>query len=84
LPIPGAKGALRSCPTVGRDGASAVRRDADMNRMEDLNVKVCTVNISERNIASDDALILPYRANPAGLNFRKRQVLRPDQLRGLD
>ena len=27
------------------------------------------------NIASDDALILPYRANPAGLNFRERQVL---------
>jgi len=26
------------------------------------------------NIASDDALILPYRANPAGLNFRERQV----------
>jgi hypothetical protein len=25
------------------------------------------------NIASDDALILPYRANPAGLNFRERQ-----------
>jgi Zn-dependent protease len=26
------------------------------------------------NIASDDALILPHRANPAGLNFRERQV----------
>jgi len=25
------------------------------------------------NIASDDALILPYRANPAGLNFWERQ-----------
>jgi Integrase core domain len=25
------------------------------------------------NIASDDALILPHRANPAGLNFRQRQ-----------
>jgi hypothetical protein len=25
------------------------------------------------NIASDDALILPHRANPAGLNFRERQ-----------
>jgi hypothetical protein len=24
------------------------------------------------NIASDDALILPHRANPAGLNFRER------------
>jgi signal transduction histidine kinase len=24
-------------------------------------------------IASDDALILPHRANPAGLNFRERQ-----------
>jgi hypothetical protein len=27
------------------------------------------------NIALDDALILPHRANPAGLNFRERQVL---------
>ena len=27
------------------------------------------------NIASDDALILPHHANPAGLNFRERQVL---------
>jgi hypothetical protein len=26
------------------------------------------------NIASDDALILPHRANPAGLNFRERRV----------
>jgi hypothetical protein len=26
------------------------------------------------NIASDDALILPHRANPAGWNFRERQV----------
>jgi hypothetical protein len=26
------------------------------------------------NIASDDALILPHRANPAGLNFRERQA----------
>ena len=26
------------------------------------------------NIASDDALILSHRANPAGLNFRERQV----------
>jgi hypothetical protein len=25
------------------------------------------------NIASDDALILPHHANPAGLNFRERQ-----------
>jgi hypothetical protein len=25
------------------------------------------------NIASDNALILPHRANPAGLNFRERQ-----------
>jgi hypothetical protein len=25
------------------------------------------------NIAFDDALILPHRANPAGLNFRERQ-----------
>jgi hypothetical protein len=25
------------------------------------------------NIASDDALILSHRANPAGLNFRERQ-----------
>ncbi len=25
------------------------------------------------NIASHDALILPHRANPAGLNFRERQ-----------
>jgi DNA anti-recombination protein RmuC len=28
------------------------------------------------NIALDDALILPHRANPTGLNFRERQVLR--------
>jgi hypothetical protein len=26
------------------------------------------------NIASDDALILPRRANPAGLNLRERQL----------
>jgi hypothetical protein len=26
------------------------------------------------NIALDDALILPHRANPAGSNFRERQV----------
>jgi transposase InsO family protein len=26
------------------------------------------------NIASDDALILPHRANPAGLNFRERSL----------
>jgi hypothetical protein len=25
------------------------------------------------NIASDDALILPHRANPQGWNFRERQ-----------
>jgi hypothetical protein len=25
------------------------------------------------NITSDDALILPHHANPAGLNFRERQ-----------
>jgi hypothetical protein len=31
------------------------------------------------NIASDDALILPYRANPAGLNFRERQGTRQGQ-----
>jgi hypothetical protein len=27
------------------------------------------------NIASDDALILPQRANPTGLNFRERQLV---------
>jgi hypothetical protein len=27
------------------------------------------------NIALDDALILPHRANPTGLNFRERQVI---------
>jgi hypothetical protein len=26
------------------------------------------------NIASDDALILSHRVNPAGLNFRERHV----------
>jgi hypothetical protein len=26
------------------------------------------------NIALDDALILPHRANPTGLNFRERQA----------
>jgi hypothetical protein len=35
------------------------------------------INVARRwmiaNIASDDALILPHRANPAGLNFRERQ-----------
>jgi hypothetical protein len=30
--------------------------------------------LKECNIAQDDALILPHRANPAGLNFRERQV----------
>ena len=35
------------------------------------------------NIASDDALILPHRANPAGLNFRERQTtLRRVRMRG--
>jgi hypothetical protein len=29
------------------------------------------------NIASDDGLILPHRANPAGSNFRERQVSGP-------
>jgi hypothetical protein len=35
---------------------------------------------SRRNasIASDDALILPHRANPRGWNFRERQVIRVD------
>src|SRR5258707_3032576 len=33
------------------------------------------------NIASDDALILPHRANPAGLNFREPQVFDPDDIR---
>ena len=39
----GAKGAPRSCPArlYRRCGASVVRRDAVMNRMEDLNVKIC-------------------------------------------
>jgi hypothetical protein len=32
------------------------------------------------NIASDDALILPHRANPAGLNFRERQPSKDDCL----
>jgi len=31
------------------------------------------------NIALDDALILPHRANPTGLNFRERQV--PEELK---
>ena len=35
------------------------------------------INVASRwmiaNIASDDALILAHRANPAGLNFRERQ-----------
>jgi hypothetical protein len=30
------------------------------------------------NIASDDALILPHRANLAGSNFRERQCIRAD------
>jgi hypothetical protein len=33
------------------------------------------------NIASDDALILPHRANPAGLNFRERQAVAQNQKR---
>jgi len=36
------------------------------------------------NIASDDALILPYRANPAGLNFRERQELRREHESSVD
>jgi hypothetical protein len=36
------------------------------------------MNVASRwmiaNIALDDALILPHRANPTGLNFRERQV----------
>jgi hypothetical protein len=36
------------------------------------------MNVASRwmieNIASDDALILPHRANPAGLNFRERDI----------
>jgi hypothetical protein len=37
------------------------------------------------NIASDDALLLPHRANPAGLNFRERQRSRSSRVAsGLD
>jgi hypothetical protein len=45
------------------------------------------MNVASRwmiaNIAFDDALILPHRANPTGLNFRERQDgqdLRPEPL----
>src|SRR5260370_18785515 len=34
------------------------------------------------NIASHDALILPHRANPAGLNFRELQGPRPCESQG--
>jgi hypothetical protein len=33
------------------------------------------------NIAFDDALILPHRANPIGLNFRERQPEERDHRR---
>jgi hypothetical protein len=33
------------------------------------------------NIASDDALILPHRANPTGLNFRERHRILVEALR---
>jgi hypothetical protein len=32
------------------------------------------------NIASDDALILPHRANPAGLNFGNDRVCAIDDI----
>jgi hypothetical protein len=32
------------------------------------------------NIALDDALILPHRANPTGLNFRERQEVKPTKV----
>ncbi len=45
-------------------------------RRRDLNRSA--INVASRwmiaNIGSDDALILPHRANPAGLNFRERQL----------
>jgi hypothetical protein len=47
----------------------------DLSRRGDLNRSA--ISVASRcmiaNIASDDALILPHRANPAGLNFRERQ-----------
>jgi len=37
------------------------------------------INVARRwmiaNIVSDDALLLPHRAKPTGLNFRERQLL---------
>jgi hypothetical protein len=33
------------------------------------------------NIALDDALILPHRANPTGLNFRERQGFETSDLK---
>ena len=47
------------------------KRFSTSSRRGDLNRSA--INVASRwmiaNIASDDALILPYRANPAGLNF---------------
>src|SRR5207247_10274655 len=55
---------------------STSSRRGDLNRS--------AINVASRrmiaNIASDDALILPHGANPAGWNFRDRQGRRDARL----
>jgi hypothetical protein len=55
--------------------ASNSERFSTSSRRGDLNRSVMKVASSWMiaNIAFDDALILPHRANPAGLNFRERR-----------
>ena len=54
----------RSADTMGL--ASALRR-----RREEAGPAITLAR--QASIASDDALILPHRANPHGWNFRERQ-----------
>jgi|SRR6516225_2621231 len=55
----GAKGAseILPCRLDRRCGASVVRRDAVMNRMEDLNVKICQEAITYKIITDKIAVV---------------------------
>ena len=55
----GAKGAseILPCRLDRRCGASVVRRDAVMNRMEDLNVKICQEAITYKIIACKNTIV---------------------------
>jgi hypothetical protein len=64
----------------GKDRFSTSSRRGGLNRSA---MKVASRWIIA-NIASDDALILPHRANPAGLNFRERQGCRQAHSRRVD